>query len=1637
MKEFSNTVKGMVKDLENLSPDQYSHAYNLIMESYDGNSFLPSNDYSNIFGFQFIPGEDIIYKKYIHELEKIFLFTTKNRILALTGTYNDRGFNTYDAQEGSTPLSYDNSKPTLSVQVIASSECFNWSIQHKLRVAYKITDNTLNFYFVDGHNEDRYIYFNLRDFSLEDSFREVLSYDQYKQPQYGQEIDCNALKWNPEVSYPQIATKVVEGGELLAGTYQFLASFATSKGLELSGYKSSTNPLPLFTKKITDITNYNTGKAIFISIKGFEKVGRFRYINLVVAKTVNDVTTFHKVATLPIESVVNYTYTGNNREIGLDETIIFQTYPLYKSSKGLTKANNKLFKYGITEYEKFNLQPLAHKFKIKWFTVSAKLGSYAKPEFARDYRSNLRDEITPWGLKFILDNGQETPAILLIGRTASIDDLLPVIDSKDVIKALDDCNTKPFDLKRKWETYNTAYVTKTNEIKVDDCETSFYQEGEFAYWQSTETYPNDVEVWGQHAGKPIRHFKNPDCLVSPHYSNVDGQVVIHPLGVKLSDDVDVETILQEAVNQELITQQQKDRIRGYKIVRGNRTGNKSIQAKGLLFNTYQYLENGKQTVYPNYPFNDLRPDPFLSREKLKNSPLTDYQTSFYDVEFVENKKYTFHSPDTSFTNPSLGNILKVEQTSHGESKGFFNKSRKQGEYVILNQLHYNFAILIGWLLTSKLELEKGGSPATQGQTIGSGIGAVAGGIVGSFLGGVGAPLGAALGSALGSTIGKLVGGGTADNDYNEMYRLSMWVSQTDRILELLQNTMPMQNYHWQFQAVGNYDQYAKVENKGNKQRQIVTSAYLDSTRQLLPNEVYFNNNKRESSVYLELNEPIGVPSVQDTSRFTMSQKDCELEEGEEVKAKVSSQYVSIKTNVLNQYGEVNSIDWLPVSHKVWKVSEKFREFGGDTFIGGFGIKRKHAFFTNTAFKLPDRVDVYYEDLHNIGYPKYFFNTKFTELTEPSSFELRTLEGITNSLPLLAALNNIETPQSITGNSSVKNYEVKGTQDAVAGLFEKTVMNPYYLTRPGRYNLDCTQDRFVTPLEGFISVKTGNFWKGRGVLGIPNLRLDFTGVKGKIYTYSYGIPYFVVESDINVDLRHGENPNEGNFYPNITDLNYWLQEENVPITQDNKYTYNRTYSKQNKEDLTLKTDINFLKEKDKLFHENVVIYSQDGAEVENSSFRDNYLFFKPLDYFDFTYENGKLISVDAIESEQVLIRFENNMRIINALNTIPVNGAVDVALGTGSLFGGRPQEFSKTDSGYFGTQHTEILNTPFGRIWADSKRGNIFNLQTGGKGIDELTKDGMRNWMMNNLPFKISKYFDVDIDNSYNDIGITMSYDNRFKRFFLTKLDYVPRITGIEYRNNKFYYKDQEIRLNDGTYFCNASWTISYSFYTQSWTSFHSFTPNYYIDGIDLFYTGLNGIGRGDSSLWVHNATNKSYQRYYNKLYPFEIEAVTKYSLNPTVLTDISFKMDAVRYHNNNDISYVDDISFNKAIIYNEKQNSGLLHLNIIDKNNLFLYRQFPRRSEKHTDILLFKNETEFNFNQFEDLSIPNNLPRFINTCSNANKVLNLKAIDYATFKPDNNYIRGDKVFVRLINDSNDKYRIIFKGLISNSIPSVR
>lgn len=1184
---------------------------------------------------------------------------------------------------------------------------------------------------------------------------------------------------------------------------------------------------------------------------------------------------------------------------------------------------------------------------------------------------------------------------------------------------------------KKWEIYNTATVLGGEYDYSEICDDNkCWEYGDFAYWESTEMYPKVPEIWGDLCGQPIRHHKFPDCSISHIHDRQDIDNItnkyasnnyIFPIGIKVDHD-SVRNAIMDAVDEGILSMSDALSIVSYRIVRGNRVGNKSIDAKGLIFNMFEYEKFGETYYFPNYAYNDLSSDDFLD-----------------NVELSTLDRFTFHSPDTHFVNASLGNILKVETEEYGKSEGYFTHSECQPKFRFINRFGHTLAFGLGLAAAISATGEKqcrvityksdyntdvnnfptpdisGGSYAN---VLASGSGTIDTHISTSVTRSdysetethnnqdgtnkgnnpiTGQPINIADYETEQITYCKgqsfQIFGNPVDNIQDPVLKaamvgLTMGISnivqrtflglmEMDKILTTIRMLIPKKNYSAQYNSVGKYNAY-KTHVENNINRRIDKSSYLAPTIQtidepsLSPDTIFdtikVNNWNRESSVYLKLARPLSNPTINDNSKVSMRNAGISVDDlGELFYRDISSYYVSIKRNVLNQYGQLCNIEYLETNGCSFYLNQEYdacqlKVFGGDTFINRFGLKRKMPFFLQNYCKLPDEItDIQYSTLANAGSPKYYFNT-------PTG----VLESFTNIFDLANPINIVDF--------------IINDNDRVYDVFKNHLFH---------------QDGLVT-------------------------------------LFNYGIPYFLVESDINLSYRHGQNNEDKDFYPHNRDLKAWLEEETVPISIDNYYFYNRTYSKQNKESAICTSCI--IDPKDLICQTtnyNRLIYSEPSTSENND---DNWLIFKANNYYDFPLTLGKLITADGIENDKVLVRLEKGTQIFSAYNTIQATGE-NIQVGTGGMFKTRPQDIALTDLGYAGTQHKDILHTEYGHVWADAERGQVFNLQTGGQGgMDEISKTGMKSWFKENLPFNIKKDFPLyNIDNNLNGVGLHYCFDKRFNRLLITKLDYKCLDNRIAYDGDEheFYYIDGESRivvnLWNPKYFCNKSWTISYNFYQKSWTSYHSYHPLYYVEHIAGFDSATTKLSIENERLvkttsqYTHNISNKSYQVFYDKLEPFIIEFQSKPSMANSVLNSVEYYLDVIRYHNEFDAFYNRTKTFNKAIIYNERQTSGLLRLKVHNPENLYESISYPKRVDDGYEVLVTNSENMWRFNDFWDVSQSqlNNVPLFTYDCNNVIKSLNKKALHYDKADIYKSPLRQRMCRIRLINDDSSNYHFIF------------
>lgn len=1148
---------------------------------------------------------------------------------------------------------------------------------------------------------------------------------------------------------------------------------------------------------------------------------------------------------------------------------------------------------------------------------------------------------------------------------------------------------------------------------IKDCYKGPYQYGEFGYWESTLEYPKS-QVFGNLKGK-IRHHKMPDSLITHIHDNsgMDKSTIrsyehyIFPIGVR----VDMATLYQAIENSNL-TAAQKDQIIGFKIVRGNRATNKSVVAKGLFNNVGQSTYGGqtdsvvekKTFYYPNYPFNDLRRDPYYTNnDRMTGRNFTTYMSTDKHLGYQpdvrldgfnnedSHERMTFHSPDTHFFQPRLtnnGSFLKVETIEYGMAFSNFVTVLDNAEYKFLTKSTIEGAAALGVVSTVT----------------------VAGGNIQVVVVGIPIPT------------------------FNMASAVPTYLSTMD----LFNKLAPYTNFGYNFNSTGFYGNFYSPPNEGDKVRTIEFNKYLADGFEKVEGDHEINNIRRESSIYIKTNIRLpfpheydnGIPT--DESRYHHTSGPVPDDNGVR-SAPIASYYGSIKRYLPDQWGSLYSYETIDTGHyqplKKADGITKFDQarddgqidtvFGGDIFINRFAYKTKLPFFRQNTVSADNQTDIEYDELGNLNYPMFWLSTRPARLDMDLEPQLSRVKS--SIFTIAGAIGNL-TSLGVAGSEAAFTFVIK----LFSQIFEKL----------GIANINLNQED-TDATKGIIET-------------------------GKMYLFAYGIPYYFVESEVNVDYRQATNRLEGDFYPHVGGLipNDWLQEKNVSIANDNVYYYNQTYSKQNKENHFVHLGHDWDPTKLCLTQfPNRAIWS-DKSSLEET--KNNWLVYRAGSYFDLPKAYGQLTSIDSIENRQLVVRMENKSQLYNALTTVQVSDGPAAYLGNTQLFSGAPPlDLSDTELGHSGSQHKLFIKTEFGHIFVDALRGNVLLLQ--GNQVKRLSDKGMNKWFAENLPFKISKGVPgTPTDNHFSGIGLHGVFDNFYQRFILTKLDYeyLGNPGAIEWRDGAFYPKVDFIQegevlspipLTDINTFCNKSWSISYCFKTGSWISFHSYTPNYYVAHPKYFQSGIlpTLLPSGDlipisvpgysSTLWNHNSTFTEFQRFYGKQYPYILEYPFVYKQYDEILQDVRDYSSALKYTSYTD-SYEPDehLYFNKAIIYNRQQTTGVRNLVAKPRNSLASYRLYPKHNTDSIDIIVTKSDNFYNFNMLWDIVKDHNKPFFETGCdfTDNDKSLILDNIDYGLRSHKKATIRAKDCRVRLILDDKYDFKLVSRFILTDTQPSL-
>lgn len=1320
--------------------------------------------------------------------------------------------------------------------------------------------------------------------------------DSCKTKIFTNKLDCSEILLFPKIKVPSIDLQQSTGGTLANGVYGVAICYNV-KGIKYSDYYGITNRIHLYNK---------TGNNSFhVKLSNVDQ--NFDTFFLVVIQNSKGTKTYKVLGEYPTSysDITVSDFDGGFLINGSDLVIVKNTF----EKAGLISANsNYLILADLTKKPELNYQPQAMQIEAE----------YTVEQVPEDYYFNnpddigyYRDENYNLGLQWLFDTGEYSPEYHIPGRKKEDTDSIMAsgFDVYEMDKKYSTCENP--DKIEIWKVENTASLPHYTNDKFY-CNRRFYAHGKMGYYQSTESYPNNLELFGDDACTPIRYHKFPDeCKIS-RYSIVDGTTYLNILGFRLKN----------------VTYPIDDKgklipgIVGYRVVRSDRKGgNKTVIARGLSTNVRKYkdIQNNKEIWYANYPYNDLNPDSFLSQTQttFKGSrerdfkPLTDYFTD----------KFNFYTPHGAFSpRYKMGNEFKFECEEIATVEGAFEQTFGHPHLTLLTQFSFWLAAAVGIIESTLILAGKHTDTATTKSGFSTGTAQPTYGdnsinnqyriesvedLVGlDIVGYISSQIKAATsiaGALQITTIKKIIGTVktiltvVASLGVKIPFALLKGIEYSNNIIDVIYNFTTPINYAYQYNSKATFNRSVCTK-KDNKRRTVIAQPeYLSANLHTIRGTT-FNNYGKQESILIELNKSIKEPKNKDNTRQTISQFGICGDLTKKVASQAVAYYTTSKVNNLNQYGQLGSTNTVLADNKTITPSLEASRiiYGGDCIITKHTIQTKQQIFSqnlastienSVVSNFPDNTPYDYKLYRNIGYPRFWVDSTKYDFTQLLS-------------------------------SKTLNYST------------------FTRTTTSKYNLDCKfQDK-----ENIFRVDDSYF-----------------------YTSNNGVMEFYVECDYNISFREKSTRSfYGKENTNLTEIfkapNLWFPEEfNLDDAFKDLQT-NEIFAKQFRLDFKKKDNL-------KLRNRNSVIYSLPSYTLQTV---DNWQYFLPANYFSFNQSDfGNLTGIHKIDQDRLIYLFDRSSPFISiGRDEIQTLDGRKVTIGDGGMFAREPRELMPTDVN-FGASRSKyaFMSTQYGYFYPSQEQSKMFNFT---RSLDDITDNGLSYWANKYMGIQLlDRYPEMTKEeNPLTGTGYHLAFDNNYDIVYFSKRDFLPK---KEYENdivynattNKFSYHGLNISLNSD-YFNDISWTLSYDAKSKKFISFHDWHPDWVIQNDNHFLTVKN------NGIWKHNDTCQSFCNYYGKDYPFEIEYVDSDGQLVSIRKSIEYFMEAYHYKNNcRDKFHLLNENFDNLIVHNTEQCSPLLNL-VPHPKTKYGSIEYPKLNKQRWDVLFAKKEQRYRINQFWD-----------------------------------------------------------------------
>jgi hypothetical protein len=1279
--QSNSFVKGLNKDVTDIfMPESiWTNAVNAINNSHMGETGTLSNEPANYLASE-VPYTII---GYAHKDEGKWVVFSTNNVFSEIGIFDEI---------------------TETYQAVVNATCLSFKKTHLITAVCKGNyDCTNSVYFSDGLNPDRVL--NLDRVPYLTTGNNLSEDADCFIPEYTDMLDCDATRLHPFVEQPCVkVTKAAGAGQLINGSYMVCVAYSEN-GIRLTDYSTPSQPQALWTHE-------GIGGSLDITIDNLDQ--SFEEYELVLIATVNQQTLAKKVGNYPIRQS-KVTLDQVNQSL---ETVPLAYIPLrnivYEKSDKMHKVGDYLIRTGVTTQPYFNYQPLANNIVARWVAAERSTDYYYRGGNNTGY---MRDEVYAFFIRWVYRTGARSASFHIPGRPATNADRTTVSGS-DVLY--------PTETQR-WQVYDTSTKAPFNSETGDGAPLPFT--GEMAFWESTETYPDDKpEIWGELCGKPIRHHKMPSNETMHIHSQGGDKIYI--LGVQFAN-------IAHPVDENGVP---IGDIVGYEILRGSREGNRSIVAKGLFNNMWEYQIQGntaKKGLFQNFPYNDLRPNKFLTTDYgtlLNGTGNTNTIENAPALSTYKKNYFSFHSPETSFIKPYLGDgYVKVYTEERGTVTGNYSIPFKHPKQKLLRDSAFVTAFAVGIGIAALAGVGKttgtGGQyplvAATGSPFFSSSREAASASAIGDLV--VDAVQQSASAGGLGSTAAAVAS--VIQMAASSVYYMGLGL---DQVLSMFYKMVKFRDYALQYNSHGFYHSYANVANSA------VPSGVAKSIRRLIANDgakymgaalhdmdaaYRVNNLNRNKYVAIKLTANINDPvSVTDNSRARV--RDAVSHKKPDVfktfNTNTVAYYGAIKLDYQNQYGQLQSVVQIPTDSCIYNTVPDDRLFfssaaifGGDVYINRFTEKNPYFFFNTWMIGEPDGTEFNYVNYVNGPAPRYWADFDQYDITDFSlNIQFDPWPKIDPFTP--SDLHRLDRGSNL-GTFSLRNAWFYLFANGVRDFFTESELNMAY------------RDYGDEDIKKFYDVYGNSF---------NDLDTMFRSDLIKMPTYY----------KYDTSLSHSQ------LFNNFATWGSILPSDYDPLLYSTCFEY---YPKR-------------------------AVYS---LPQRSGMKRDNWRNYLPLNYKDFS---GKISTIKSLNAQGAVILFEDAEPVqFVGVDTLQTKGGTKVTIGDGGLFQQNMQAIVNADDSleYGSTRASRsAVNTPYGLFYMSQKTGKI--LHFAGGSLDEISRNGLKFWFNENLPSKLLQaYPNYPLyDNPVAGIGCQAIYDQQYELLYFSKKDYAPK-------RNDLYYDD--------------------------------------------------------------------------------------------------------------------------------------------------------------------------------------------------------------------------------------------------------